>query len=208
MLAWLTTASPSSTMPSTGMEPPSRTTTRSPSRTSESGTLVSTPSASTQAVSTLRARLSVRLAMERRRVQYSRASPSPSSRVSTVTVRKSRRSRETPMAAASSTSTLSLPWRSEARPLRKKGRAPMTLLATRSLNGRKGRTKRKRIRGPNPWAPVSSSSWAGRRLPEACRSRLLSSSWVRVDRTLPSLRAPASWAARERSTSCRACACR
>ena len=36
MLAWLTTASPSSTMPSTGMEPPSRTTTRSPSRTSES----------------------------------------------------------------------------------------------------------------------------------------------------------------------------
>ena len=46
MLAWLTDTDPSESVPSTGIESPCRMTTRSPTRTSEAGTVLSTPESS------------------------------------------------------------------------------------------------------------------------------------------------------------------
>ncbi len=54
---------PSSMTPSTGMRPPGRTTTRSPTRTAEVGTSTSTPSRSTRAVGGARS-ISLRMASE------------------------------------------------------------------------------------------------------------------------------------------------
>ena len=60
------------------------------------------------------------------------------------------------MAAASSTSTLSLPRSREATPLSRKGAAAATLVITRQIRGRKGRMTKKRISGSTPPAGGSS----------------------------------------------------
>jgi len=163
---WLTMATPSSTMPSTGMAPPSRTTTRSPSEIWLRGTLISVPSSwSFQTFSTLRARLSVRLSMECRLVQYASVSPSPSRSVSIVTVRKSRIHREARIADASRTSTLSLPCRRAESPFTRKGIAEHTQLIILKNGGRRGLIMKYRT---SCMSPSSGGSSTGRLL----------SSWV------------------------------
>ena len=54
------------------------------------------------------------------------------------------------MAAASSTSTLSLPCSRDATPLSRKGMAAMTLLTMRQMRGSKGRMTKKRSSGSRP----------------------------------------------------------
>ena len=113
---WFTMASPETTLPSSGIMLPVRTTTQSPSCTSETGTSTSVSLTRSQTLSTLRLMAPARSATDFLWVQSSRISPSRSMNMTEPAVEKSPRSRDTVTAVASSTATDSLPCHRAFRP--------------------------------------------------------------------------------------------
>ena len=109
MEAWLTVASPETTLPSSGMRLPVRTIIRSPGWTSPMGTSSSVSPDCSQTLSTFRAIAPARSATDFLCVHSSRISPSRSMNMTEPAVLKSPRSIETVTAVASSTATESLP---------------------------------------------------------------------------------------------------
>ena len=103
--AWFTMASPETTLPSSGIMPPVRTTTRSPSRTSDTGVSTSVPSTCSQTLSTCRLMTPARSATDFLWVHSSNISPSCSMNITGPAVEKSPRIRDTVTAVASSTAT-------------------------------------------------------------------------------------------------------
>ena len=107
MDAWLIMASPDSTTPSRGITVPTCTTTRSPSFMDERGTSTSESAVFCHTLLILRDMLRARSPTDFLWVHSSKSSPTPRRNMTEPAVSKSRRSRDTPMAVASSTSTSS-----------------------------------------------------------------------------------------------------
>ena len=103
-------ASPSITVPSSGIMLPERTTISSPGWTFVSGSSTSVPWLRTQTLSTFSAMLRARSSRLFLRVHSSSREPRFSRNMTEPAVLKSPRSTETPMLSASSTSTSSLRW--------------------------------------------------------------------------------------------------
>ena len=109
MDAWLTVASPETTLPSSGMRLPVRTIIRSPGFTSPMGTSSSVSPDCSHTLSTFSAIAPARSATDFLCVHSSRISPSRSMNMTEPAVSKSPRTIETVTAVASSTATESLP---------------------------------------------------------------------------------------------------
>ena len=109
-------ASPETTLPSSGIMLPVRTTTQSPSCTSETGTSTSVSLTRSQTLSTLRLMAPARSATDFLWVHSSRISPSRSMNMTEPAVEKSPRRMDTVTAVASSTATDSLPCHKAFRP--------------------------------------------------------------------------------------------
>ena len=113
---WFTVASPDTTVPSSGIMFPVRTTMQSPTFTSPMGTSVSLSPTRSHTRSIFSDMAPARSATDFLCVHSSRISPRFSMNITELAVEKSRRRSDTPIAVASSTETESLPCRSEESP--------------------------------------------------------------------------------------------
>ena len=132
----MTVTSPSRTRPSTGMIPPTRTTTASPGWIWDTGTSTSPWAVRSQTRSTFKDIHRARSATDFFRVHSSSSSPTSSRNMTVPAVSKSPRNAEMEMDRASSSSTLTRRRSRQRSPLRTKGIMCQSMRAIRNGGGR------------------------------------------------------------------------